>query len=236
YRWLFKTRHKNARDVRVQVMLEVEAFLDIQQRWARLGYPFETMVPSLGSALGSSGDRPAALAELMGIIQNDGIRLPTVRINQLHFAKDTPYEVLLQNQHTQGEQVMRPEVAQALKAALANVVQNGTARRLRGIFADEQGQMLAIGGKTGTGDNRIVTQMQQGKKVATTAMNRTATFVFYLGEDYFGTLTAFVPGSKSDDFSFTSALPLQVMKGMMPILTPYLQQHKGMCVTPTPAP
>ncbi|MGL4447183.1 MAG: transglycosylase domain-containing protein [Shewanella sp.] len=235
YRWLFKTRHKNARDVRVQVMLEVEAFLDIQQRWARLGYPFETMVPSLGSALGSSGDRPAALAELMGIIQNDGIRLPTVRINQLHFAENTPYEVLLQNQYTQGERVMRPEVAQALKAALANVVQNGTARRLRGIFADEQGAMLAIGGKTGTGDNRIVTQMQQGKKVATTAMNRTATFVFYLGDDYFGTLTAFVPGSKSDDFSFTSALPLQVMKGMMPIITPYLQQPKGMCALPESA-
>ncbi|MCT7943799.1 transglycosylase domain-containing protein [Shewanella septentrionalis] len=230
YRWLFRTRHKNARDVRVQVMLEVEAFLDIHQRWARLGYPFDAMVPSLGSALGSSGDRPAALAELMGIIQNDGYRLPTVRINQLHFAADTPYEVTLQNQNTQGERVMRHEVAQALKAALANVVQNGTARRLKGIFTDEKGEMLAIGGKTGTGDNRIVTQMQQGKKVATTAMNRTATFVFYLGDKYFGTLTAFVPGSKSDDFSFTSALPLQVMKGMMPILSPYVKTEQGMCV------
>ncbi|MGL4219696.1 MAG: transglycosylase domain-containing protein [Shewanella sp.] len=230
YRWLFRTRHKNARDVRVQVMLEVEAFLDIHQRWARLGYPFESMVPSLGSALGSSGDRPAALAELMGIIQNDGYRLPTVRINQLHFAENTPYEVRLENQNTQGERVMRHEVAQALKAALGNVVQNGTARRLKGIFTNDNGAMLAIGGKTGTGDNRIVTQMQQGRKVATTAMNRTATFVFYLGDNYFGTLTAFVPGSKSDDFSFTSALPLQVMKGMMPILAPYVKSSKGMCV------
>ncbi|MGL5488601.1 MAG: glycosyl transferase family 51, partial [Shewanella sp.] len=230
YRWLFRTRHKNARDVRVQVMLEVEAFLDIHQRWARLGYPFESMVPSLGSALGSSGDRPAALAELMGIIQNDGYRLPTVRINQLHFAENTPYEVRLENQNTQGERVMRHEVAQALKVALGNVVQNGTARRLKGIFTNDNGAMLAIGGKTGTGDNRIVTQMQQGRKVATTAMNRTATFVFYLGDNYFGTLTAFVPGSKSDDFSFTSALPLQVMKGMMPILAPYVKSSKGMCV------
>ncbi|MGL5398125.1 MAG: transglycosylase domain-containing protein, partial [Shewanella sp.] len=149
YRWLFRTRHKNARDVRVQVMLEVEAFLDIHQRWARLGYPFESMVPSLGSALGSSGDRPAALAELMGIIQNDGYRLPTVRINQLHFAENTPYEVRLENQNTQGERVMRHEVAQALKAALGNVVQNGTARRLKGIFTNDNGAMLAIGGKTG---------------------------------------------------------------------------------------
>ncbi|QSX31727.1 penicillin-binding protein [Shewanella cyperi] len=229
YRWLFKTRHKNARDVRVRVMLEVEAFLDIHQRWVKWGYPFASMVPSLGSALGSSGDRPAALAELMGIIQNDGFRLPTVRINQLHFAIDTPYEVQLQNQPPQGEQVMRPEVARALKAALANVVENGTARRLKGIFVDDKGTKLAIGGKTGTGDNRIVTQMQHGRKVATLAMNRTATFVFYLGDNYFGTLTAFVPGSQSDDFTFTSALPLQVMKGMMPILAPYVTSPTGMC-------
>ena len=233
YRWLFRTRHKNARDVRVQVMLEVEAFLDIHQRWVKLGYPFDSMVPSLGSALGSSGDRPAALAELMGIIQNDGKRLPTVRIDGLHFARDTPYEVALENnsqaQESNGEVVMRKEVARTLKAALANVVQNGTARRLKGIFQTEQGVMLPIGGKTGTGDNRIVTQMHLGKKVATTAMNRTATFVFYLGDSYFGTLTAFVPGAKADDFSFTSALPLQVMKGMMPILAPYVQSKHSMC-------
>ena len=31
-------------------------------------------------------DRPAALAELMGIVVNDGIRRPTVRIDELRFA------------------------------------------------------------------------------------------------------------------------------------------------------
>ena len=35
-------------------MLEVEAFLDIHQRWPRLGYPFDHLVPSLATALGSS--------------------------------------------------------------------------------------------------------------------------------------------------------------------------------------
>ena len=39
-------------------------------------------------ALGSSGDRPAALAALMGIIVNDGVRLPTARIERLHFAAE----------------------------------------------------------------------------------------------------------------------------------------------------
>jgi len=38
-----------------------------------------------------------------------------------------------------------------------------------------------------------------------------------------GTLTAYVPGSQSDKFRFTSALPVQVLKGMAPLLMPYLQ-------------
>ncbi|NCO71700.1 MULTISPECIES: transglycosylase domain-containing protein [Shewanella] len=224
YRWLFRTRHQNARDVRIQVMLEVEAFLSIHQRWVRMGYPFDYMVPSLGSALGSSGDRPAALAELMGIIQNDGYRYPTVRIDQLQFAENTPYEVTLANNKQTVSRVMHQEVARALKRALANVVENGTARRLKGSLLDNNGQPVVMGGKTGTGDNRIATEIRNGRKVSSTAINRTATFVFYLGDHHFGTLTAFVPGEKADDFSFTSALPLQVLKGMMPILAPMINQ------------
>lgn len=54
------------------------------------------------------------------------------------------------------------------------------------------------------------------------ARNRTATFVFYIGDDHFGTLTAYVPGSQSDKFRFTSALPVQVLKDG-PLLVPYLQ-------------
>jgi len=76
YRWLFRTRYKGAQDSRIYTMLEVEAFLDIHRRWARLGYPFGHLVPSLATALGSSGDRPAALAELMGIIVNGGCARP----------------------------------------------------------------------------------------------------------------------------------------------------------------
>ncbi|EPN65814.1 hypothetical protein A235_12333, partial [Pseudomonas syringae pv. actinidiae ICMP 19079] len=56
YGWLFKSRHKGARDSRVRTMMEVEAFLDIEQRWQRVGYPFDHLVPSLATAIGSSGD------------------------------------------------------------------------------------------------------------------------------------------------------------------------------------
>ncbi|MNM43923.1 Penicillin-binding protein 1B [compost metagenome] len=207
YSWLFKTRHRSARDSRIRTMLEVEAFLDIHQRWARLGYPFDHLVPSLATALGSSGDRPAALAELMGIIQNGGMRAPTLRIEHLSFAKDTPFATVFEPANTQGVRVMPAEVANALRNALSKVVEGGTARRIAGAFALQDGTVLSLGGKTGTGDNRIETVGRYGNVTSSLARNRTATFVFYIGDDHFGTLTAYVPGSQSDKFRFTSALP-----------------------------
>jgi len=65
------------------------------------------------------------------------------------------------------------------------------------------------------------------------ALNRTATFVFYLGPRHYGTLTAFVPGRAAENFTFTSALPVQVLKGMAPILAPYLEPgNSTQCQTP----
>jgi len=222
YGWLFRSRYKSARDSRIRIMLEVEAFTDIHRRWQRLGYPFDHLVPSLATALGSSGDRPAALAELMGIIVNDGIRLPSVRIDSLHFANATPYETRLGIRPDAGVRVLHPEVAAALREALATVVEGGTARRLNGSFLQASGEPLKVGGKTGTGDNRIQTVGAGGRLISSLALNRTATFVFYLGPNHFGTLTAYVPGQGADSFRFTSALPVQVLKGMAPILQPYL--------------
>ncbi|MGA9700773.1 transglycosylase domain-containing protein [Pseudomonas sp.] len=223
YSWLFKSRHKSARDSRIRTMLEIEAFLDIHQRWQTVGYPFDHLVPSLATAIGSSGDRPAALAELVGIILNDGVRQPTLRIDSLHFAADTPYETWLVNDPERGKRVMPSEVATALKGALSQVVDDGTARRVSGSFRLADGTPLAMGGKTGTGDNRIEAIGAGGRVLSSKAINRTATFVFYIGNHHFGTLTAFVPGASAQGFKFTSALPVQVLKGMAPMLTPYLQ-------------
>lgn len=232
YGWLFRSRHKSARDSRIRIMLEVEAFTDIHRRWQRLGYPFGSLVPSLATALGSSGDRPAALAELMGIILNDGVRLPSVRIYSLDFAAQTPYETRLRLAGGAGERVLPSEVAATLREALALVVEGGTARRLQGTFVREDGSTLPVGGKTGTGDNRIDTVGAGGRLISSLAMNRTATFVFYLGPDHFGTLTAYVPGRAADSFRFTSALPVQVLKGMAPILAPYLANGAHTRCTP----
>lgn len=223
YSWLFKSRHKGARDNRIRTMLEIEAFLDIHARWQKVGYPFDHLVPSLATAIGSSGDRPAALAELIGTILNDGVRMPTLRIDSLHFAANTPYETKLINDPEVGKRVMPSEVAAAMREALSHVVDAGTARRVSGSFTTSDGKPLAMGGKTGTGDNRIEAIGSGGRILSSKSLNRTATFVFYIGDHHFGTLTAFVPGRSAENFTFTSALPVQVLKGMAPILTPYLQ-------------
>ncbi len=185
YSWLFKSRHKGARDSRIRTMLEIEAFLDIHQRWQKVGYPFDHLVPSLATAIGSSGDRPAALAELIGTILNDGVRMPTLRIDSLHFAADTPYETRLINDPVVGKRVMPSEVATAMREALSQVVDAGTAKRVAGSFKLADGSPLAMGGKTGTGDNRIEAIGSGGRILSSKSINRTATFVFYIGDRHF---------------------------------------------------
>ena len=231
YSWLFKSRHQSARDSRIRTMLEIEAFLDIHQRWQAVGYPFDHLVPSLATAIGSSGDRPAALAELMGIILNDGVRLPVLRIDSLQFASGTPYETHVINDPNRGKRVLPSEVATALRGALSQVVDAGTAKRVAGSFKLADGTPLAMGGKTGTGDNRLQAMGAGGRMLSSKSINRTATFVFYIGAHHFGTLTAFVPGATAQNFTFTSALPVQVLKGMAPILNPLLQPDgQALCV------
>ncbi len=222
YGWLMRTKAKNARDSRIRTMLEIDAFSDIHRRWKNMGYPFDHLVPSLGTALGSSGDRPAALAELIGIILNDGKRFPTYRFTKVEFAKDTPYETIVERSAASSVQVFRPEIASILKETMGKVVSEGTAKRVSTAFQRADGRPFAVGGKTGTGDNRIFTSSAAGYKTSSRALNRTATFVFYLGNNHFGTLTAFVSGQSANAFSFTSALPLQVLKGMAPILEKYI--------------
>ena len=234
YGWLFKSRHKAARDSRLATMLEVEAFLEIHRRWQALGYPFERLVPSLATAIGSSGDRPAALAELIGIIRNDGVRMPTVRVDRLAFARGTPYETTLEHEG-RGTRVMRPEIAAALRGALDEVVALGTARRLQGAFIGASGKPLEVGGKTGTGDNRVESVDRFGVTRDSKAINRTATFVFYLGERHFGTITAYVAGREADGYGFTSALPVQVLKGLAPLLMPYVERSDAAYAARTPA-
>ncbi|MBW8330006.1 MAG: transglycosylase domain-containing protein [Thiobacillus sp.] len=222
YDWLFKTSRKNAQDIRIQSLLEVEAFDGVLADWKRVGYPFDNITPSYATAIGSSGDRPAALAELMSILVNDGVRAPMVSLTGLHFAADTPYDTRLSRKPAKGERLMPAEVAQTVRRALARVVEGGTAGRLAGALKDPAGQTLTIGGKTGTGDHRFERYGKGGQLLESRVVNRTATFVFYLGDRYFGTLTALVPGVEAGQFGFTSSLTAQILKTLLPQLQPHL--------------
>ena len=73
-----------------------------------------------------------------------------------------------------------------------------------------------MGGKTGTGDNRFKTVDAAGNVIESRAVDRTSTFAFFLGDRFFGTITAYVPGEDADKYSFTSALALQLLKGISP--------------------
>jgi len=224
YRWLFKTGRKHAQDKRIQTLLEIEAFAEIHHAWQRLGYPFETFTPSYASAIGASGDRPAALAALIGLLLNDGVQAPRWRFDSYHFAAGTPYETLMARAPARGAHLLAPEVAAAARSALIEVVETGTARRLKGVYHRPGQPPLRVGGKTGTGDHRRVSYGAHGHLVGRQVVSRAATFVFFLGEHFFGVVTAYVTGPEAARYRFTSALPVQVLKGLAPILMPLLER------------
>ncbi len=223
YTWLFRTSRKNKQDVRIRALLEVEAFSEIFLAWKRLKYPFNSLVPSYATAIGSSADRPDSLAELVGIVLNKGKWYPTLQIRKLCFGEKTPYETRLAYRKSQGEQVMHPQVAMALRQALLGVVESGTARRIRNAFLLSDGTDLAVGGKTGTGDNRHNIYGSDGQLILSKAINRTAVFVFFIGDRFYGVVTAYVAGQDSDDYTFTSALAVQILKAAAPRLMPLLE-------------
>lgn len=224
YRWLFKSKRKQARQRRIMTLLEAEAFKEIHGAWARVGYPFRYLTPSYATSIGASGDRPAALAELMGILLNDGVRQPLVRFESLHYAEATPYETLLNRSVSQGQRVMPAEVARVARGALIGVVEGGTATRLRGTYTDLDGKALAVGGKTGTGDHRRQVWGAKGRLIESIFISRAATFAFFLGDRFFGVITAYVEGPEAEQYHFTSSLPVQIVKFLEPTLSPLLNR------------
>jgi membrane peptidoglycan carboxypeptidase len=231
YSWLFKTHRKHAQDKRIAGLIEVEAFLKIHAQWKKMGYPFDSLVPSYATTLGASADRPIALAELMGTIINGGVRKPVQRIDSLHFAKDTPYDTLVKRgQAAKGEQVLNPDVARALANAIRGVVQEGTAKRAKQAFYKQDGSVIALGGKTGTGDQRFDVYGAGHRLIESRYVNRSATFVFNIGERFFGSMTAYVHGPESAHYDFTSALPVQLLVTLAPSLMPMIEKQETVTV------
>jgi membrane peptidoglycan carboxypeptidase len=155
----------------------------------------------------------------MGIIVNGGLSSPTVLVDRLDFAADTPYETRLSRSATAGERVMAPEVAAMVRRALVEVVEQGTAQGLRGALQRGDGGRHVVGGKTGTGDHRYETFAPGGRLIESRVVERAATFVFLIDDRFFGTVTAYVGGPKAAQYEFTSALPVRLLGILLPALS-----------------
>ena len=125
------------------------------------------------------------------------------------------------------------EVASTVRRALTNVVAEGTGVRFRGAYHDERGAPLVVGGKTGTGDNRIDTYRNGRQLSSSRVVDRTATFVFFLGDRYYGTVTAYVSGAAAARYKFTSALAVQLLKSMAPQLQPLIDKAPAPAIAVT---
>ena len=75
-----------------------------------------------------------------------------------------------------------------------------------------------------------------GGIISSRVVDRTATFVFYIGDRFFGTVTAYVPGADAGRYHFTSALAVQLLKSLEPELRPLIQSPPGEPTIPTPVP
>jgi len=105
---------------------------------------------------------------------------------------------------------------------LLGVVDEGTAKRLDRTYRSADGNLLPVGGKTGTGDNRFDRFGAGGRLTSQRVVDRTATFVFFLGDRFFGAVTAYVPGAIAGNYHFTSAIAVQLLKAIEPQLQPLL--------------
>lgn len=220
YDWLLRSRERPRQDRRIREVLEGDAYRRIAASWRALGYPFATITPSYACALGASGDRPAALAELIGMVVAGGVRAPMRQFTRIDFATGTPYATRMVPPPASGTRVLAPEIAAALRPLLGSVVDGGTAIRLHGAWHLSDGRTIAVGGKTGTGDQRFDVYASGARLLESRRVNRSATFVFFIGDRFFGTITAYVHEPYAASQRFTSAMTVQLLRDLTPDLLP----------------
>jgi len=170
----------------------VEAFLEIHSVWKRHGYPFDSLVPSYATAIGSSADR-RRLCRIGRDHLNYGVKYPVARIDELQFAAGTPYETLLRRKEFEGQKVLSSEIASVVRSALIDVSERGTAQQIRGVFIRSDGTPIAVGGKTGQAITGTTSMVEVGSSRIPRNKPRRG-IVFFIGDRFFGTITTYVPG------------------------------------------
>ncbi|KWE47016.1 glycosyl transferase family 51 [Burkholderia ubonensis] len=224
YTWLYKTRYHGTQDRRIRRMVELRAYAAISKSWRALGYPFAEVTPSYAAAIGASGDQPDALAKLIGLIANGGDKAPTETITRLDFAKGTPYETRFVRAAAQPQPTLSPEIVGVVHQLLRDVVLTGTGRRLADGMTLPNGKTLEVYGKTGTGDQRFNVYARGARLIESRKVNRSGTFVFVLGDRFFGVLTATAHEPYAARYDFTSAMAVQLLKSMAPALAPLIER------------
>ena len=190
---------------------------------ARVGYPFDSLVPSYATAIGSSADRPAALAELLGILVNDGVRRPTERLARFHFGAGTPFETVLEREPaTQRARAPPPRsrrwCARSCSASCAPAPRRARARRSSSPTAASSTSAARPAPAT------TASSAPAFRRRAPACMSRTASFVFTVGDRFYGTVVVYVPGEAAADYSFTSSAAVQVWNHLLPSLQPLFER------------
>jgi cell division protein FtsI/penicillin-binding protein 2 len=162
----------------------------------------------------------------MGIVLNGGVRYPNVTVREMRFAQNTPVETVLQREPNLSQRVLSPEIAALVRQELIAVVEKGTGRRAHGGIMLHDRTVIPIGGKTGTGDNQFKVFGKDGRPIGSHAVNRTAAFAFLIGDRFFGTVLAFVPGKKAEDYEFTSSLAVQIFKELEPAIEQLMERKE----------
>ena len=134
------------RTSRIRIVLEEEAFELIQAIW-RSRLSVRAAWCPLATAIGSSADRPAALAELVGIILNDGVRLAGGALRASCTSPPVrPTRQAAGRSRRRGERVLPPEIA-AVVEGMIDCVEQRHGPPARGAYVDARRPPSPIGAR-----------------------------------------------------------------------------------------
>lgn len=114
---------------------------------------------------------------------------------------------------------------------LRDVVFGGTAKRFANGMTFRRPDARRV---WKDGNRRSTLQCVRARRaIESRKVNRTATFVFVIGDRFFGTLTAYVHEPYAARYDFTSALSVQLLKSLAPALQPLLDDDSAAIVSST---
>lgn len=219
--WLINPKKLTDGKIRAQnraitIMMDRDAWGEIEGFWHKIGYPKEYhLVPSLASVIGVSGNKPEALSKFTSIILHGGENVRITPFTDIHFGTgaDNPHELHARPGLPAGPRILHPEVAEHLIKMARGGVENeqGTSRRLFGVFKNQDGSPAVTFGKTGTAAD------------SSTGKFRGAFWMGGTAQCYAITIGVYKDNARPTD-KYTSALASQILKALAPEIQPMLDR------------